>query len=136
MRKHVKQFVMRGLMAAAGGPIILAIVWLCIAASGNLTTLTVKEVAMGIITTSIMAFVAAGISIVYQIEALPKAAAGLIQGAVLYCDYLGFYLLNGWLPLNSIWIFSLIFVGTFIAIWLCIYIPIKISANKINRQLK
>lgn len=136
MRNYVKQFFVRGLMAAAGGPIILAIVWLCIAASGNLTTLTVSEVAMGIITTSIMAFIAAGVSIVYQIEALPKAVAGLIQGAVLYCDYLGFYLLNGWLPLSSVWIFSLIFVGSFLIIWLCIYIPIKISTDKINKQLK
>lgn len=42
----------------------------------------------------------AGVSIVYQIENLPKAFAGLLQAAVLYIDYLGFYLLNGWIPLN------------------------------------
>lgn len=66
----------------------------------------------------------AGVSIVYQIENLPKAFAGLLQAAVLYIDYLGFYLLNGWIPLNQIWFFTVIFVVGFAAIWFSIYIPI------------
>ena len=98
--------------------------------------LTVDQVVLGIISTTVMAFIAAGVSVVYQIESLPKAFAGLIQAAVLYIDYLGIYLLNGWIPLNRVWIFTIIFFAGFIIIWLAIYVPIKLKVNKINRNLR
>lgn len=135
MRKYVKDFIIRGAMFAWGGPVITAIVWVLLQASGVVTTLTVNEVALGIISTTILAFIAAGVSIVYQIENLPKAFAGLIQMSVLYIDYLGFYLLNGWLPMDKIWIFTLIFVVAFVVIWLSIYIPIKLKVKKMNQML-
>ena len=116
--KNVKKFVQRGAMFAWGGPFITAIVWMCLKGAGVITVLSVEEVVLGIISTTIMAFVAAGISIVYQIEALPKAFAGLIQGAVLYVDYLAFYLVNGWMSTDIIWLFTLIFVVVFGIIWL------------------
>ena len=72
---------------------------------------------------------------VYQIENLLLAFAGLIQAAVLYFDFLGFYLLNGWIPLNKIWIFTLIFVIIFVAIWFSIYIPIRIKISKMNKMI-
>ena len=135
MKKYVKDFFIRGAMFAWGGPVILAIVWAALQAAGVVTGLTVNEVVLGIITTTVMAFIAAGVSIVYQIENLPKAFAGLIQMSVLYIDYLGFYLLNGWIPLNQIWLFTLIFVAVFAVIWFSIYIPIKLKVKKMNRML-
>ena len=101
-----------------------------------MTTLTIDEAALGIFTTFVMAFIAAGVSIVYQIETLPKAFAGLIQFAFLYIDYLGFYLVNGWIPLKGIWIFTLIFVIIFAVIWFSIYISIWIKVNKMNQIMK
>ena len=136
MKKYVKDFFIRGAMFAWGGPVILAIVWAALQAAGVVTGLTVNEVVLGIITTTVMAFIAAGVSIVYQIENLPKAFAGLIQMSVLYIDYLGFYLLNGWIPLNQIWLFTLIFVAVFAVIWFSIYIPIKLKVKKMNRILR
>jgi len=135
MKEYVKNFLIRGAMYAWGGPVILAIVWAALQAAGVVTELTVNEVVLGIITTTVMAFIAAGVSIVYQIENLPKAFAGLIQMSVLYIDYLGFYLLNGWIPLDQIWLFTLIFVAVFAVIWFSIYIPIKLKVKKMNRML-
>ena len=136
MRKNIKDFFKRGLLAAWGGPVILAIVWAVLKSSEVVEMLTVDQVVLGIISTTVMAFIAAGVSVVFQIESLPKAFAGLIQAAVLYIDYLGIYLLNGWIPLNRVWIFTIIFFAGFIIIWLAIYVPIKLKVNKINRNLR
>lgn len=135
MKKYVKQFCIRGLMWAWGGPVIMAIVWMALHGAGVITSLTVNQTVLGIFTMTVMAFIAAGISIVYQIETLPKAFAGLIQAAVLYIDYLGFYLINGWIPVNKIWIFTLIFVGCFTVIWFIIYITVKLKVDKMNKTM-
>ena len=136
MKKFIKDFCKRGLMFAWGGPFITAIVWLCIHATGKLETLTVKEVALGIITTTILAFIAAGISVIHQTENVPRAFAALIQAAVLYVDYLGFYLLNGWIPLERVWIFTVVFVAVFAIIWGIIYLSVKAKVDKMNRALR
>lgn len=135
MKKLIKDFCLRGMMFAWAGPVISAIVWMCLKRAGAVTDLAVNEVALGIISTTILAFIAAGVSIVYQIENLPKAFAGLLQAAVLYIDYLGFYLLNGWIPLNKIWVFTVIFAVGFVVIWFSIYISIRIKINKINKMI-
>ncbi len=136
MKKFIKDFCIRGMMFAWGGPVITAIVWMCLNRAGVVASLTVNEAVIGIISTTALAFIAAGISIVYQIENLPKAFAGLLQAAVLYIDYLGFYLLNGWLPLDQIWLFTVIFVAGFAVIWFSIYIPIRIKVRKINKMIE
>lgn len=135
MKQYIKDFCHRGMLFAWGGPVILAIVWLCLQAAGVLSALTVGEVVLGIGSTTVMSFIAAGISIVYQIEKLPKAFAGLLQGSVLYLDYLGFYLLNGWITWRGVWIFTAIFVVSFLLIWFGIYIPTRIKIAKINKHL-
>ena len=117
------------------GPVIMAIVWMALHGAGVITSLTVNQVVLGIFTMTVMAFIAAGISVVYQIETLPKAFAGLIQAAVLYIDYLGFYLINGWIPVNKIWIFTLIFVGCFTVVWFIIYITVKLKVDKMNKTM-
>lgn len=135
MKKYVKDFIVRGAMFAWTGPVIVAIVWAALQRFGVVTMLTVNEVVLGIITSVVMAFVAAGVSIVYQIEKLPKAFAGLIQMSVLYIDYLGCYLINGWIPVDRIWLFTLIFAAIFAAIWFSIYIPIRLKVKKMNQML-
>ena len=135
MKNYVKNFFVRGAMWAWGGPVILAIVWACLQAAGVVHGLTVNEVVLGIITTTVMAFVAAGVSIVYQIENLPKSFAALIQMSVLYIDYLGFYLLNGWIPVNQIWMFTLIFVVAFALIWFLIYSLTRRKVERMNEMI-
>ena len=123
-------------MWAWSGPAVTAVVWLALQRAGVITGLTLSQAASGIFTTTVMAFIAAGISVVYQIETLPKAFAGLIQAAVLYADYLGFYLINGWIPVSRIWIFTLIFAGCFAVIWFAIYITVKIKVDKVNKAME
>ena len=135
MKQFIKEFCKRGLMFAWGGPFITAIVWFSIHAAGKLETLTVTEAVIGIITTTVLAFIAAGISVIHQTENVPKAFAALIQAAVLYVDYLGFYLLNGWIPLEKVWIFTVIFVAVFAIIWGIIYLSVKVKVDKMNRAL-
>ena len=136
MKKFIKEFCVRGMMFAWGGPVIMAVVWLCLKASGVLSELSVGQAALGIFSTTLMAFVAAGISVVYQMENLPKPFAGLSQASVLYIDYLGIYLLNGWVPVNKIGVFTLIFVGGFVLIWSSIYIPIRVKVAKMNKMMR
>lgn len=136
MKKHFRNFCVRGMTFAWTGPVILAVVWLCLERAGIVSMLTVNEAVLGIVSSAIMVFVAAGISIVYQIENIPKAFAGLIQCAVLYIDYLGIYIINGWIPTDRIWVFTLIFLAVFVIVWSSIYIPIHIRVKKINRTLR
>ena len=65
---------------------------LSISAAGQ--TATAGEAVLGIYSSTMLAFVAAGITVVYQLEQLPKPMAGLIHLAVLYADYLLVYLLT------------------------------------------
>ncbi len=133
MKKYVKEFCKRGAMFAWGGPVVLAVVWFALEKAGVIQSLTVGQGVLGILSTTAMAFIAAGISVVYGIESLPKAFAGLIQMAVLYLDYLGFYLLNGWIPLDKVWAFTAIFVAGFLVIWFGIYVSIRVKVSKMNR---
>ncbi len=135
MKKYVKQFCRRGAMFAWSGPAVLAVVWFALEKAGVIQSLTVGQGVLGILSTTVMAFIAAGISVVYGIESLPKAFAGLIQMAVLYLDYLGIYLLNGWISLDEVWAFTAIFVAGFLAIWFSIYVSIRVKVSKMNRAL-
>ena len=130
-----KNFLRRGTMFAWGGPIVLSIVWMFLKQAGVITELTVDEVVLGILSTTIMAFIVAGVSVVYQIESLPRPVAGLIQGAVIYVVYLLFYLLNGCLPAEKIGFFTAICVIVFVVSWLSVYIPVRIAVSRINKQL-
>ena len=134
--KYVKEFLKRGVMATWGGPVILAIVYLILEKVGVVTTLTVSQVVLAIISMTIMAFIAAGISFVYQVEQLPLAIATIIQMAVLYFDYLLFYRLNGWVPNEGLITFTVIFVVGFVVIWLIVYFcAVRPSVRKLNEKL-
>lgn len=138
MKKYALEFVKRGLMAASGGPIILAIVYGIIGAAGGVSSITPGEVCMGILTVTLMAFIAAGVSIVYQIERLPLLPATLIHAAALYFDYLLIYLLNDWIPnsLTGIGIFTAIYIAGYGVIWLCVILSIRNNTDRINRNLR
>ena len=138
MKKYVLNFVMRGLLCASGGPLVLAIVYGILGATGVATALTPHEVCMGIITVSLLAFIAAGCTSLYQIERLSVFMAALIHGCLLYATYVIVYLINGWLAQQ--WVDFLVFTGIFATgyslIWLIVMLTTKHSAKKLNEQLK
>lgn len=138
MKRNVFEFVRRGLIACGFGPLVLAVLYLILQHNGVVQTLTVNEVCIGIISLSLLAFIAGGMNIIYQIERLPLMMAILIHGGVLYLCYLGTYLLNGWLKrdITPILIFSAIFVISFVAIWIVIYFIIKTNTQKLNAMLR
>ena len=91
---------------------------------------------IGIFSTTFLAFIAAGVTAIHQIDSIPKPFAALIHASILYIDYLGIYLLNGWMELRHLWIFTLFFLLVFALIWLSIYIPNRIRVEKMNKMLE
>lgn len=138
MKSFWKDFLFRGLIACAGGPIVLAIIYGIIGATGEVTSLTPQEVCLGILTITLLAFTVAGMTAIYQVEKLPLASAILIHGGVLYATYLLIYLINGWLQkdLVPILVFTGIFLLVYLLIWVIIYSVEKAKIRKINEMRK
>lgn len=137
MKKRIAEFLKRGLVAAGGGPLVLAVVYAISGSQGVIESLTAAEVSRGILSVLVMAFIAGGITVVYQSERLPLIAGILIHAGVLYLDYLVIYLINGWMRRNltAIGIFTAIFVAGYALIWLGIYWTIRRKTDRINRKL-
>ena len=138
MKKFWKEFLFRGLICAAGGPVVLAIIYGILGATGTVESLSPGEVCAGILSITLLAFTAAGMTAVYQIEQLPLPIMILLHGGVLYLTYILTYLLNGWLAnqLTPILVFTGIFAAGFAFIWLIIYHIEKVKTNKLNKMLK
>lgn len=136
MKKYILEFVKRGLMAAAGGPVVLAIIYFVLGATGTVTALSPHEVSLGIVSITLMAFIAAGITMIYTMESLALPMAILIHAGVLYLDYLLMYLLNSWLPRNAIGMFSVIFFAGFVLVWVIIWLCIRAKTKKLNAKMQ
>lgn len=138
MKDFIKNFFKRGLIAFGFGPIIMAIVYICLHLAGVDDTLGFVELAKQILLVSLMAFVVGGITSIYQVERLPLPYAILIQATVLYVDYIVVYLVNGWLQnaLVPIIVFTAIFIVAFAVIWLIVYVLTKRAERRLNERLK
>ena len=134
MKSFFKEFLKRGFVSAWGGPVILAIIYYIVGRIESVQSLSVNEVSVGIISITIMAFIAGGITAIYQSEKLPVVSSALIHAAVLYLDYLFMYLLNDWIPRSKIGVFSAIFIAGFALVWFIIYLCIKNKADGINKM--
>ncbi|MEE0264173.1 MAG: DUF3021 domain-containing protein [Acutalibacteraceae bacterium] len=135
MKKFWLEFVKRGALFSWAGPTIVCIVWACLNVAGVVKTLDVATVILGIMTSIVMVFVVAGITAIHQLEQLPKGMAALIQMSVIYVDYLVIYLINGWMPLNAVGIFTAVFVACFAIIWGIIYLTTRKAVEKLNTKI-
>jgi len=137
MKKYVKEFLHRGLLCMGFGPLVLAIVFAILSLCGVVQTLAVSEMVLGIFTITVVAFVAAGVSVVYKIEELPLLYAILIHGVTLYVDYLAIYLVNGWLKdgVTPLIVFTVVFVLGFLLTWMIVYLFIRKDIKKMNRRI-
>ena len=138
MKTFWKEFLFRGLICASAGPMVLAIIYGILGATGTAANLSPSEVCLGILTVTLLAFIAAGMTAIYQMEQLPLPTMILLHGGALYLAYILTYLLNGWLmnQLTPILIFTGIFVVGYALIWLIIYWVEKSKAEKLNKLLK
>ena len=137
MKQFIKEFLHRGALFCGLGPVIMAIVYIFLSASGVVETVAVSTLIREIFTSTLMAFIAAGISAVYTVDRLALPVAGLIQGSVLLLDYLLIYLLNGWLKpeVHIILLFIVIFTAVFAAIWFIIYKVTQRQISRLNKEI-
>ena len=137
MKKHVLNFLHRGLTACWVGPVVLAIIYLTLQSASSVEMLTINQVCIGIFSMTLLAFLAGGMNFIYQIEKLPLMVAVLVHGCALYIGYLITYLVNNWLEISAVplIVFSVIFAVGFITIWAIIYIIAKKRTEKLNAML-
>lgn len=137
MKKFWKEFLLRGLVSCGFGPIILAIIYGILGTNGTVDFLTPAEVCKGILTIALMAFIAGGVSAIYQFERVSVFMAALIHGIALYFDYLMIYLVNGWIAegVQPLLIFTGIFVAGYAIIWLIIYACTRKATQRVNHRL-
>lgn len=137
MKQFWKEFLLRGSICASGGPVVLAIIYGILGATGTVEALSPSEVCMGILSITLLAFIAAGMTAIYQIEQLPLVTMILLHGGALYLAYILTYLLNGWLDnqLMPILVFTGIFLAGYAMIWLIVYFIEKAKTEKLNKIL-
>ncbi len=138
MKKFWKEFLLRGLICASGGPLVLAIIYGILGATGAVEAFSPREICTGILTITLLAFIAAGMTAIYQMEQLPLPIMILLHGGALYIAYIVTYLINGWLnnSLVPILVFTGIFVAGYALIWLIIYCVMKAKTETLNKKLK
>ena len=138
MNKFLKEFLLRGLICAGGGPVVLAVIYGILGATGTVEAFSPREVCVGILSITLLAFIAAGMTAIYQTEQLPLPIMILLHGGALYIAYILVYLLNGWLQssLIPILVFTGIFAAGYTLVWLVIYWIEKVRAEKLNKLLK
>jgi hypothetical protein len=138
MKKFLKEFLFRGMICAGGGPLVLAIIYGILGATGAVEAFSPREVCMGIVSITLLAFIVAGMTAVYQMEQLPLPTMILLHGGALYIAYILTYLLNSWLKssLVPILVFTGIFVAGYALIWFIIYCIERAKGEKLNKLLK
>lgn len=138
MKKIVLGFLQKGFVACGFGPMVLVILYWILHRQCDLQYLSVNEVCTGIISLSVLAFIAGGMNVIYRIERLPLALAILIHGSVLYISYLCTYLVNRWLEWGKapVIVFTVIFVLGYLTIWAIIYWTTQKRTARLNEMLK
>ena len=138
MKKIVLGFLQKGFVACGFGPLVLVILYWILQRQCDLQYLSVNEVCTGIISLSVLAFIAGGMNVIYRIERLPLAFAILIHGSVLYISYLCTYLVNRWLEWGKapVIVFTVIFVLGYLTIWAIIYWTTQKRTARLNEMLK
>ena len=138
MKTFWKEFMLRGLICAGGGPVVLGIIYGILGATGVVEAISPASVCLAILSITLLGFVAAGMTAIYQMEQLPLPIMILLHGGALYLAYIVTYLMNGWLQqsLVSILIFTGIFLTGYGLIWCIIYWVERAKAKRLNQLLK
>lgn len=138
MKKYVKEFLHRGLMFGGFGPIILGIIYAILEKFVEDFSLNGIQLLIAIVSVYLLAFLQAGASVFNQIEEWSIPKSSLCHFAVLYVAYVSCYLINNWIPfnVNVLLIFTAIFLIGYLAIWLSVFITVKLVSKKLNKSIK
>ncbi len=137
MNRHVKNFLLRGIMFGGFGPIVLGIVYAVLQKTLTDFSLSGSEVLLGILSTYILAFMQAGATALKGIEHWSTVKVFAIHLSLLYLVYVLAYLVNAWIPFEPMFllIFTAVFLLTFLAVWLSVYFTVKAIEKRINAKL-
>lgn len=135
MNKYLKEFLIRGFLFSGLGPVVFGIVAFCLSRFG--IEMTGKEVFMGIVSTYLLAFIQAGITIAEQVEEWSTTKAAFVHLIVIYIAYTATYLINSWIPYNTkvIAIFSACVIIGFVIIWLIAYLASNRTRKLLNDRI-
>ena len=138
MNKYLKDYLHRGLMFGGFGPIIAGIVYLIISFYVEDLSVSGVDFFTAIISTYVLAFVCAGSSVFNQIEHWSIAKSLVFHLSSYYLAYIFCYLINSWIPfdLKVILIFTGIFILSYFAIWLTVYICVKITGKRMSAKIR
>ena len=133
VNKYAKRFLQRGLVFGGFGPIITGIVLALLPG----VTLTGGQVLMAVVSTYVLAFVQAGVSVFNQIEHWPLPKSLLCHFGLLYLVYSLCYLVNSWIPFEPLVLvfFTIIFAAVYAAVWLTVYICVRVASRKLNKKI-
>ena len=134
---YLKEFLHRGALFGGLGCVVVALVYLIVGITTGDTAVTTSNFFRATICGYLLAFLVAGASVFYQIEAWGLAKATLCHLAVLYGAYLGAYLFGVWIRADmvTIGIFTAIFAGGYLLIWAVIVFSIKSMAKTLNKKI-
>lgn len=138
MNKYLKDYLHRGLMYGGFGPIIAGIVYLIISFYVEDLSVSGVDFFTAIISTYVLAFVCAGSSVFNQIEHWSIAKSLVFHLSSYYLAYIFCNLINSWIPfdLKVILIFTGIFILSYFAIWLTVYICVKITGKRMSAKIR
>lgn len=137
MKDFIKNFIKSGLRAAGFGPLILVIFYYIYSFTINFHNISIQNVNKNILSSLLLAFIAGGISAVFKVEKISLGLATMIDAAVIYLDYLLFYIFNNWIELQLVpfLIFTVLYIIGYLIIWLCIYHQVKNHVRQLNHKL-
>ena len=135
---YVREFFLRGMCFGGFGPIVAGIVLYIISLTGVTVSLSGGEVLLAVVSTYILAFVHAGVSVFNQIESWSVAKSTLLHLGSLYLVYALCYIVNSWIPFEPtvLLIFTAAFVLLYFVIWLTVYFSVRAIQKRLNQSLK
>lgn len=134
MNEYVKKYIHRGLVFGGFGPIIVAIVFAVVPE----VSLTGGQILLAMVSAYLLAFIQAGSSVFNQIEHWPLPKSLLFHFGSLYLSYSLCYLANSWIPFEPmvLLIFTAIFVVAYFAIWITVYLCVRATSRRMNKNLR
>ena len=137
MNRYFKEFLHRGLIFGGFGPIIMGIIYFILSYTVKDFSVSGTDAFVAIISTYILAFVHAGVSVFNQIEHWSVMKSLFCHMSVLYVAYLACYLINSWIPFEImiVLIFTAIFVISYLVIWVIVYLCVKGKAKKLSGKI-
>lgn len=138
MNGYLKRFLHRGLLFGGFGPLIVALVWFFVSWNTGELSLSGGDILLGIVSSYLLAFLHAGVSVFQQIEHWSTGKSLFFHLLTLYVAYSMCYLLNSWIPFEwiALLIFTAVFLLIYFVVWMVVMITISITQKRLNRSLR